>query len=96
MNLAEIRKKLDGSGEDLRRFGVRSLALFGSAVRGEAHGGSDADILAEFAGPVGFDRYMEVKFYLEDLLGIPVDLVTRKSLDPRLLTAVEAEAVRVA
>lgn len=76
--------------------GVKSLELFGSVVRGEARPDSDIDFLVEFDGPASFDRYMDVKLYLEDLTARRVDLVTRAALKPRLRPAVEAEAVRVA
>ena len=78
--------------EDLSQFGVKSLALFGSVVRDKARSGSDVDILVEFEGTATFDRYMELEFFLEDLLGCPVDLVTRKALRPRLRPYVEKEA----
>ena len=39
------------------------------------------------------DRYFGVQFYIEDLLGRPVDLVTQKALRPELRPYVEAEAV---
>jgi hypothetical protein len=81
--------------EHLKRFGVKSLALFGSVARGEARRDSDVDILVEFEGPATFDQYMDLKFWLEDLFGCPVDLVTRKALKPRLRPYVEKEAVYV-
>jgi superfamily I DNA/RNA helicase len=56
------------------RFSVRSIGLFGSVLRGSAIGGSDVDILVELAHPT-FDHYMDLKFFLEDHLGWPVDLV---------------------
>ncbi len=80
----------------LKKLGVRSLALFGSVARDEATPASDVDILVEFEPPVTFDGYMDVKFYLEDQLGIQVDLVTRKSLKPQILASVEQEAIHVA
>ncbi len=78
-----------------RRFGVRSLAVFGSVARGEAHPGSDVDILVDFLGRGTFDAYMDLKFFLEDLLGCQVDLVTRKALKPRWRHRIEAEAIEV-
>ena len=82
--------------EDLKRFGIKSLALFGSVARDETGPESDLDLLLEFDGPATFDRYMGLKFYLEDLLGARVDLVMRKALTARLLLSVERDAVRVA
>ncbi len=77
------------------RFGVRELSVFGSVVRGEASETSDLDLLVDFAGPATFDGYMGLKFFLEDRLGVKVDVVTREALKPRLRDRIEAEARRV-
>lgn len=78
-----------------RHFGVTGLALFGSTVRGDAREDSDVDVLVSFDGPATSERYFGVQFYLEDLLGRPVDLVTEKALRPQLRPHIEREAVRV-
>lgn len=78
------------------RFAVRSLSVFGSAARGELGPESDVDILVEFQGASTFDRYMGLKFYLEELLDRPVDLVTPNALRPELASTVEREGVHVA
>jgi predicted nucleotidyltransferase len=80
----------------LKKLGVRSLALFGSVARDEAIPSSDVDILVEFEPPVTFDRYMDLKFHLEDQLGRKVDLVSWKSLKPPIRASVEEEAIHVA
>lgn len=80
----------------LAELGVASLALFGSTARGEAKAGSDVDIMVEFAGPATYGRFMDLKEFLEGVLGRPVDLVTRKALKPRMLGVVEEQAVYVA
>jgi len=77
------------------RYGVLRLALFGSTARGEATAASDFDILVAFDGPATSDRYFGVQFYLEDLLGRPVDLVTEKALRPEFRSRIEREAVHV-
>lgn len=74
------------------RYGVTRLALFGSAARDTARPTSDLDILVAFDGPATADRYFGVQFYLEDLLGRPVDLVTDKALRPELRPFVERDA----
>jgi len=66
------------------RFGVTRLALFGSTVRNTASSNSDVDVLVAFDGPATSKRYFGLQFYLEDLLGRPVDLVTEKALRPEL------------
>ena len=79
-----------------RRFDVRQLALFGSVVRDESRPSSDVDVLVEFAGRPGFDNYMGLKLYLEDLFGRGVDLVIPSDLRPALRPGIEQEAVHVA
>jgi predicted nucleotidyltransferase len=79
-----------------QRFGVRHLSLFGSTVRDESRDDSDVDVLVEFDGPATADRYFGLQFYLEDLFGCPVDLVTDKALRPELRPYIEKEAIRVA
>ena len=74
---------------------VRELSLFGSVVRGDFGPDSDVDVLVAFDGPATSERYFGVQFYLEDLLGCPVDLVTDKALRSELRPYVEREAVRV-
>ena len=76
-------------------FGVVTLALFGSTARGTATAGSDVDVLVAFYGPATSARYFGVQFYLEDLLGCRVDLVTEKALRPELRPFIEREALRV-
>ena len=78
-----------------RRFGVRSLALFGSRAREQAHAESDIDVLVEFDGPAASARYFGLQFFLEDLLGGPVDLVTRQALRPQLRPFIERDAIHV-
>jgi predicted nucleotidyltransferase len=77
------------------RFGVRRLALFGSVARGTASADSDVDVLVGFDGPATSKRYFGVQFYLEDLLGRDVDLVTEDALRPRLRPYVERDAVAI-
>lgn len=80
---------------DLRRMGVRSIALFGSAVRGDLQPDSDIDLLVNLAPPYTYDRYIQVKFFLEDLFGRPVDLVMQETLRSRVRPYVEKEAIYV-
>ena len=95
MGRDEIFHLLSQQRAELERFGVRSLSLFVSVVRDEAGPHSDVDVLVEFEGVPTFDRYMGLKIYLEDLLRARVDLVTPRSLKPRVRPYVEREAIRV-
>jgi uncharacterized protein len=78
-----------------QRFGVTRLALFGSTARDLATANSDIDILVNFGGVATSQRYFGVQFYLEDLFGCSVDLVTEKSLRAELRPFVEREAIDV-
>lgn len=78
-----------------QRFGVTGLALFGSFARDKATDTSDLDILVRFDGPATADAYFGVQFYIEDLLGHPVDLVTDKALRTELRPFIEREMVNV-
>ena len=79
----------------IERYGVTRLALFGSVARGGSRPDSDIDILVSFDGPATSERYFGVLFFLEDLFGRPVDLVTDRALRPELRPFVEREAVHV-
>jgi len=75
---------------------VKSLAVFGSVARGEMGPDSDVDLLVEFESSPGFNGYMALKFYLEDLLGRKVDLVMRNALKPWARDIVLKEKIDVA
>ena len=77
------------------RFGVEKLALFGSFARDTAREDSDVDVLVRFDGPATAKRYFGVQFYLEDLLGRPVDVVSETALRERLRPYVERDAIAV-
>ena len=96
MDRNTIQQLLAAHRADLDRFHVKSLAVFGSVARGESGPASDVDMLVEFSNTPGFDQYMDLKFFLEDLLKRHVDLVTPDALKPRIRLNVEREAVRVA
>ncbi len=94
MEWEEILKILSEHKEALRdRFGVRSLALFGSAVRGEDRPDSDIDLLVEFERPIGLFEFVRLQLYLEKLLGRRVDLVTPDAVRPAMRERILKEAV---
>lgn len=96
MNRTEALNRLRAHRDYLSRaFGVEDIAVFGSMARDDAAAGSDVDILVRFDGPATSERYFGLQFYLEDLLGCSVDLVTDKALRPELRPYVEREAVHV-
>ena len=89
-----ILKKLAEHRDELEsRFGVESLALFGSVAREEAVSESDVDILVSFLKTPGMFGFLELKEYLEHLLECPVDLVTRNALKKQFREQILQEAV---
>jgi len=88
--------RLRAAEPEIRRLGVRRLALFGSVARGEARPSSDVDLLVEFApGQKSFDRFMALSDLLERLLSCPVELVTLEALSPFIGPHILAEAADV-
>ena len=76
------------------RFGVERIGVFGSFARGEEGASSDVDVLVEFRpGHKTFDNFMDLKFFLEDLFGRNVDLVTVQALKPRIKDEILREVV---
>ena len=92
----EIAQALEKCADELHGFKVSALYLFGSAVRGELGPDSDLDFVVEFEAGAGFDEYMDLKFFLEELFGRRVDLVIQRSLKARLRPATESDTVRIA
>ena len=79
-----------------KKFKVREIGIFGSVVRGEETEKSDIDIVVEFeSGGKNFDNYMELKFFLEELLGASVDLVSKSAIKERLKSKILEEVVYV-
>ena len=77
------------------RFGVTSLSLFGSFARDEGRDDSDVDVLVEYNGPATSKSFFGVQFYLEDLLGRRIDLVTNKALRKEFRPYVERDLINV-
>ena len=96
MGRDDVLRRLAANASAFAGMGVRSLSLFGSVARDEATAESDVDILVDFGEPASFDAYMDLKFYLEDLLGARVDLVTERGLKPGVRPYVQRDAIRVA
>jgi uncharacterized protein len=97
MTRAKILGRLSRNIDELEgRFSVKALSLFGSAARDELGKGSDIDVLVEFVGAPTFDRYMDLKFFLESLFGKTVDLVTVDAVNPRMRAHIERNLINVA
>lgn len=87
--LSHQKSKLCGS------FNVKNLGIFGSFVRGEQKKGSDLDVLVEFSEPIGLFRFIELEERLTAMLGVKVDLVSKKALKPRIGERILKEVIYV-
>jgi predicted nucleotidyltransferase len=79
----------------LRQNGVKKASFFGSIVRGEMTEESDIDILVEFEGEKSLLGISHLKNELEDAIDRRVDILTFKSLHPRLRDRIMAEQVSI-
>ncbi len=96
MNRDEVLKMLRAHKPTLaERFGVTDIALFGSFARDEATDRSDVDILVGFHAPPNWQSYFGAQFYLEDLLGRPVDLATNEDLRAEIRPYVDRDVINV-
>lgn len=94
MTLNKIKETIKQHKPELEyRFKVKEIGLFGSYVRGEKSKGSDIDILVEFNEPIGLFEFMDLEEYLNELIGIKVDLVSKKALKPRIGKYIMEEVV---
>lgn len=76
---------------------MKKIGLFGSFVRGHQNADSDVDLLVEFEpDKKTFDNFINLSFFLEDLLKHRVELVTRESLSPYIGPHILAEIEYVA
>ena len=97
VDLDGVLQCLNQNGTRLHSFGVARIGVFGSFARGEAREASDLDILVEFApDALGFDSYMNLKFFLEEIFGRSVDLVLASGLKPALRERILSEVVYAA
>ena len=90
----DVVTKIKANRRALKRYSVKSLALFGSAARNKMRKRSDVDILVQF-DKTTWANYIGLKFYLEDLLEREVDLVTPKALKPATKPSIEKDLLYV-
>ena len=84
-SIDEIIQMIAETKEQLRsEFGVTEIGIFGSVVRGGQDADRDVDILVELERPIGFVKFARLEKRLSELLGMPVDLVTKKALKPHM------------
>ncbi|MEE1943617.1 nucleotidyltransferase family protein [Pedobacter sp. KR3-3] len=88
---------LKANGQKLKSYGVSTLSIFGSFVTGKFNAESDIDLLVDFVPEQkNYDNFMELSFFLEDLLGRKVEVVTPQSLNKYIGSHILKQAERVA
>ena len=81
----DILNVLEKNQSRIRDLGIKRIGLFGSFVRGEQRPESDIELLVVFrSGQKTFDNFMELSFFLEEVLQHKIELVTVESLSPYL------------
>lgn len=96
MNREAILALLNAEAPELcRKYGVRSLSLFGSMARGDDREARDVDVLVSFDGEATFDNFMGLKLDLEGLFGGRVDLLTPNRLSPAMRGEIDKTSVIV-
>ena len=96
-DLESVKTNLGQHKKELReRFHVRRIGIFGSYARGQNETLSDVDLLVELDRPVGWE-IVDLHRYLEELLDLKVDLVTKGAMDrkPLLWQSIEEDLVYV-
>ncbi|MBN2373335.1 nucleotidyltransferase family protein [bacterium] len=79
----EIEKIIQQNKKELKeKYGLKEIGIFGSYVKGEQGENSDIDVLVEVERPMGFVKFIKLENHLSQILGIKVDLVTKKALKP--------------
>jgi hypothetical protein len=95
-SVTEIKWILTEKKDQLRRdYKVKEIGIFGSYVRKEQKKNSDLDILVEFEEPIGLFKFMDLEEYLKNLLGVKIDLVSKKALKPYIGKYILKEVVYI-
>jgi uncharacterized protein len=96
MELEQAIRVIKSRREELTERGVGEVRIFGSTVREEVGEESDLDVIVELTRPMGLFGFIGIKLFLEESLGVEVDLVTKAGLHPALRRSILAEAVHAA
>ena len=95
MNKQDVLTRLKVPFREIKRLFPLKSCIFDSTDRNDVEDTSDVDVIEVFNPKATFDLFMGLKFYLKDLLGIKVDLVTDKALRPQIRKEFEKELINV-
>ena len=94
-SLDEIKSSLEKNKSRLfYSYPIKSLAIFGSYARNEENADSDLDIMVEFNDKIGL-RFIDLANELERMVGLKVDLVSKKGIKQRYLQSIEEDLIYV-
>ncbi len=92
MTYMEIMRTIRMHDDFLLSHGVSRMGIFGSQLRGDPHDNSDIDLIVEFKdGKKNYDNFIELCFFLEDIFGKKIDLLTDESISPFMRSTIEQE-----
>lgn len=96
ITLSQTKELLAQNKEELRKqYKVSEIGVFGSYTRNEQSKGSDLDVLVTFEEPVGMFSFLDLEEYLQKLLNVKVDLVSKKSLKPNIGKRILKEVIYI-
>ena len=94
-DLAGIKSVLATLKPELEKdYHVKSIGIFGSAVRADFTSESDIDLIVDFDQPIGIS-FIDLADFLEQKMQTKVDLVSRNGIKPQYFTAIENDIVYV-
>ena len=94
-NLASIKAALTSLKPELvSKFHVKSIGIFGSAVRNDFTPESDIDLIVDFDKPIGIS-FIDLADFIEKKMNSKVDLVSLKGIKPQYFSLIEKEIVYV-
>lgn len=94
MEIGDIKSIIKSNSQNIStRFKAEVIGIFGSYARGEEKKDSDIDILVKFEKGATLFDLVELSEYLENILGIPVDVVSQRALHPMIKDEVLKEMV---
>lgn len=95
MNAKKIIAEIESRKQEIKKFGVKKIGLFGSYLHGKQKRGSDIDLLVTL-NEEGYEKYIDLWLYLDKVFKRKVDLVIEKNLYPRIKYVInEAKYVRL-
>ncbi|AFL82462.1 putative nucleotidyltransferase [Aequorivita sublithincola DSM 14238] len=93
--LETIKKELGRSKATLvKKYPIKSLAIFGSFARNEQTKDSDLDLLVDFNASIGI-RFIDLAEEIENQLGLKIDLVSRNGVKEKYFKIIEEDLIYV-